>query len=153
MNNQVNQDRDHLRILSICHYVFAGLCAFPFLYGLIYMIMGVFFGAMLAGVPQDHNGPPPALFGGIFVVIGLVISGIALTIGVAAILSGRKMSRLDSRVFSFVFACIICVFVPFGTLLGVFTLIVLSRDSVKAMYDGFAGGSAQQFNPNPPNWR
>ncbi len=153
MNNQVSQDRDHLRILSICHYVFAGLCAFPFFYGLIYMIAGVFFGAVLSSVPQKGNEPPAALFGGIFVIIGLVISGIALAFAIAAIMSGRNLSRLNNRVFSFIYACIICVFVPFGTALGVFTLIVLSRDSVKALFDGVSGGSAQQFGANPPNWR
>ncbi len=153
MNNQLNQDRDHLRILSICHYVFAGLCLFPFLYGFIYMFMGLFFGAMIAADTRNNSGPPAALFGGIFVVIGLVISGIALAIGIAAIKSGRNLTRLNGRTFSFVFACLICIFVPFGTLLGVFTLIVLSRDSVKALFDGFAGGTAQQFGANPPNWR
>jgi uncharacterized membrane protein len=151
MNNDVNQDREHLKILSICHYVFAGLCLFPFLYGFIYMFMGVFFGAMIAA-DNRHDGPPAALFGGIFVIIGLMISGIALAIGIAAIKSGRNMTRLNGRMFSFIFACIICLFVPFGTLLGVFSIIVLSRETVKQMFDGFASG-AQQFGANPPNWR
>ena len=153
MNNQVNQDREHLKILSICHYVFAGLCLFPFLYGFIYMFMGVFFGAMMAGMPQQNDGPPPALFGGIFVIIGLIVSGISLAIGVAAIMSGRKMSKLNGRMFSFIFACIICPFIPFGTMLGVFTLIVLSRESVKAMFEGMSAESPQQFGATPPNWR
>lgn len=152
MNNQISQDRDHLRILSICHYVFAGLCIFPFLYGFIYMFMGIFVGAMIAADTHSTNGPPPALFGGIFVVIGLIISGIALTIGIAAIKAGRNLSGATGRTFAFVFACIICVFVPFGTLLGVFTLIVLSRDSVKALFDGAAAG-VQNFGAEPPNWR
>jgi hypothetical protein len=35
---------------------------------------------------------------------------------------------------SFVAACLTCVNVPLGTALGVFTIIVLNRASVKAMY-------------------
>jgi hypothetical protein len=31
-------------------------------------------------------------------------------------------------------ACIECLFLPFGTILGVFTIIVLSRESVKALF-------------------
>jgi hypothetical protein len=34
----------------------------------------------------------------------------------------------------FVIACIECLFMPFGTILGVFTLIVLSRESVKKLF-------------------
>lgn len=31
-------------------------------------------------------------------------------------------------------AAILCMFIPFGTILGVFTLIVLSRESVRQLY-------------------
>jgi hypothetical protein len=31
-------------------------------------------------------------------------------------------------------ACIECLFIPFGTILGVFTIIVLSRESVKTLF-------------------
>jgi hypothetical protein len=33
-------------------------------------------------------------------------------------------------------ACIICLSIPFGTVLGVFTIIVLNRPTVKARFDG-----------------
>lgn len=150
MENQAGQDREHLKILSICHYVFAGLCVFPFLYGFVYLFIGVLFGAVLSTVPRNANEPPPELFGGIFFIIGLVISGIALAVGVGAIVSGRKMSKLNGRMFSFAFACVLCVFFPLGTVLGVFSLIVLSRDSVKRLFDGAA---PIRMGMNPPDWR
>jgi len=31
-------------------------------------------------------------------------------------------------------ACIECLFIPFGTILGVFTIVVLSREPVKALF-------------------
>jgi len=37
--------------------------------------------------------------------------------------------------FSFIFAAILCGLFPFGTVLGVFTIIVLSKDSVKKIYE------------------
>ncbi|MBK7705921.1 MAG: hypothetical protein IPN69_24060 [Acidobacteria bacterium] len=151
MNNEVNQDREHLKILSICHYVFAGLCIFPFLYGFIYTFMGVFVGAMIAADTRHNDGPPAALFGGIFVLVGLSISAVALAIGIAAIKSGRNMSKLNGRMFSFVFACFLCLFMPIGTILGVFSIIVLSRESVKRLFDG--GGGFQQYGSVPPNWK
>lgn len=153
MNNQPNQDRDHLKILSICHYVFAGMMLFPFLYGMFYVVMGIVFGAAIASAPQQQGGPPPALFGGIFVVIGLVIAAIALVLGVTMIMAGRNLSKAKSYTFCFVIACISCIFMPFGTILGVFTIIVLMRESVKAMFNGQPYG--QQFSnmPPPPNWQ
>jgi hypothetical protein len=38
----------------------------------------------------------------------------------------------------FVVAAIECIFMPFGTVLGVFTIIVLSRPSVKALFQSEA---------------
>lgn len=150
MNNQVNQDTEHLKILSICHYVLAGLCLFPLLYGLFYVVMGVFFGAMIASTPQSKDGPPPALFGGIFVVIGLFISVIALAVGILLVKAGRNLAKQQSYTFCLVIACIACLFMPFGTILGIFTIIVLMRDSVKALFNG---QSFQQFGNTPPNWQ
>ena len=150
MNQQVNKDLEHLKILSICHYVLAGLCIFPFLYGLLYMGMGIFFGAMLASAPQSKDGPPPAIFGGIFVFIGLIVAGIALTVGILLIKAGRNLSSHKSYMFCFVVACISCLFMPFGTVLGIFTIIVLMRDSVKAVFNG---QNFSQFGNTPPNWQ
>jgi len=49
------------------------------------------------------------------------------------------LHRLDQSLhtrywFAFVMACIECLFIPFGTILGVFTIIVLSRESVKTLF-------------------
>jgi hypothetical protein len=32
-------------------------------------------------------------------------------------------------------ACVECIFIPFGTVLGAFTILVLMRPSVKEMFD------------------
>ena len=150
MNNQNNQDNEHLKILSICHYVLAGLCVFPLLYGLFYVVMGIFFGAAMTQVPQRPGEPPAALFGGIFIFIGLVISVIALAFGLLIFKAGRNLSNRQSYTFCFVMACIACIFMPFGTVLGIFTIIVLLRDSVKA---SFNGQNFSQYNNTPPNWK
>jgi hypothetical protein len=36
--------------------------------------------------------------------------------------------------FAFVVSCVECLFFPFGTILGVFPIIVLSRESAKALF-------------------
>jgi hypothetical protein len=49
-----------------------------------------------------------------------------------------------------VIAALLCMFMPFGTVLGVFTIIVLVRDSVKALFNGI---NPQQFGNTPPSWQ
>ena len=49
-----------------------------------------------------------------------------------------SLKKRQKRTFSFVIACICCMNIPLGTALGVFTLVVLSRQSVKAIYDRVA---------------
>ena len=78
MNHQVNKDLEHLKILSILFYVLAGLTLFPVVMGLIYAVMGLFFGvAMLSSTGE----PPAALFGGIFVIIGGFLVVLFATLG------------------------------------------------------------------------
>ena len=45
-------------------------------------------------------------------------------------------------------AATMCLFMPFGTVLGVFTIIVLMRPSVKPLFDQ-AAGPAGNFSPPP----
>jgi hypothetical protein len=144
----MNKDLENLKLLSIFHYVLAGLCVFPMLYGLLYIAMGAFFGVMMSNVPDTKNGPPPALFSGIFIGIGVVIFIVSLTFGLLLFKSGRNLKSHSSYTFCLVIAGISCVFVPFGTVLGVFTLVILQRDSVKQIFNGEVS-----TNYSPQNWQ
>jgi hypothetical protein len=53
---------------------------------------------------------------------------------ISILIAGRCLSRRKSYSFALVMACIECLFVPFGTILGIFTIVVLSRKSVKALF-------------------
>jgi hypothetical protein len=48
-------------------------------------------------------------------------------------MTGRSLALRKRYSFVFVMACVECLFIPFGTVLGVFTIIVLSRESVRAL--------------------
>jgi hypothetical protein len=144
----MNKDLEHLKTLSICHYVLAGLCIIPMIYGLLYMAMGIFVGAMLSNVPNAKDGPPPALFSGIFIGVGAVIFIVALTFGLLLFKSGRNLKSNTSYTFCLVIAGISCVFMPLGTILGIFTLVVLLRDSVKQIFNGEVS-----TNYNPQSWQ
>jgi hypothetical protein len=59
---------------------------------------------------------------------------------ICILLAGRCLSRNKHYTFALVMACIECLFIPFGTILGVFTIIALSRESVRTL---FSTGTAQ----------
>ncbi|MEX0714185.1 MAG: hypothetical protein WD278_17760 [Pirellulales bacterium] len=133
MSTDVSRDLEHLKILSILHYVFGGLTLAGSCFGLIYVFMGI---AMVAS-PEAFEGPdaPPAAIGWGLAAFGFGCSLAGWIVSGCVILAGRYLARRVHRTFCLVVAAIICLSVPLGTLLGVFTLITLSRPSVKALFD------------------
>jgi hypothetical protein len=127
-------DEDHLRILSILHYVLGGLSMLGGLFPLLYVIIGV---VMLSGAmdgPNPNSSPPPFL-GWAFIIGGGGISFLILAIGVCLLYAGYCLYTHKHYMFCFVVACLICLSVPLGTALGVFTIIVLVRPSVKELFE------------------
>ena len=134
----MTEDESHLNGLAIGHYVVGGIIALFACFPLIHAFIGLAFilgiGDMQQSMTEGPGGPPPVWFGWLFFLMGFgfFLGGQALAISV--ILSGRFLKQHRRYWFSFVVACIACAFMPFGTVLGVLTIIVLSRDSVKALY-------------------
>lgn len=126
------RDEEHLRLLSIFHYIAGGFLAFFGCFAIIYIVLG----ALIASgkLPSNGQPAPTTAFGLIFVAVGVFGMLFAWGLATCLFLSGRFMSCRRHLTFSIVVAGISCLQIPFGTLLGVFTLIVLSRQSVKAMY-------------------
>ncbi len=131
----MNEDESHLRILSICYYVLAGMSALASCFFLIYVFLGY---AMVSGKmnsgPNAPPGPPPEM-GYMFMVIGFVM--ILGGLGFAGLLAfaGRSLAMHRNRIFCMIVAGIACFFCnPLGTVLGVFTFIVLMRNSVQLLF-------------------
>jgi hypothetical protein len=55
--------------------------------------------------------------------------------GVLNVISGLCLRARKYRAFSLVVACVNCLHIPLGTVLGVFTIVVLVRDSVRELYE------------------
>ena len=130
----MTQDEDHLRLLSIFHYVVGGLAALFSLFPIFHMLFGLFL--ILAPEKFGNNGnAPPAFMGWLFVVFaaGFMIAG--WIFATMVILTGRFLARRKYYTFCFVMAAIECLFMPFGTVLAVFTLVVLLRESVKRIFE------------------
>jgi hypothetical protein len=132
------EDESHLNVLAICHFVYAGLLGLGGLLGIVYAVFGVFIATAAMGGAAGSGGPSPAALGGIFAVVGGFITLLVWTKAALVLYSGLCLRRRTKRTFSFVMACICCINIPFGTVLGVFTLVVLSRQTVKAIYERVA---------------
>lgn len=141
----MTQDEEQLKLLSIFHYVVGGLAGLFALFPIIHLIFGLFF--ILAPEKLAGKGePPPALIGWffvifatVFIVLGWVFTGFVLT-------AGRFLAKRKHHTFCLVVAAVECIFMPFGTVLGVFTIIVLMRESVKQR---FAANNPLQPAPVP----
>jgi MFS family permease len=78
--------------------------------------------------------PFDQLMGWFFILFSLAWILLGLAYAACIAIAGRCLSRRRNRAFCFVMAGISCGFFPFGTVLGVFTLLVLSRESVRALF-------------------
>jgi hypothetical protein len=128
-------DADQLNLLVIFHFIGAGLALLGILFLLAHFAI---FHAVFANPKMWENqkqGPPPAEFFAIFRWFYLVMGIWFLASGVLNVISGVCLRARKHRTFSTVVAGINCVHMPLGTVLGVFTIIVLMRDSVRELYE------------------
>ena len=133
------KDRDQIKLLAVFHFILGAfmLLGIAFLF-LHYSLMNLFFlkpemWKLQANAPMPPM-PPQAFFE--IMLWFYLFAGAILTLGFALnTLSGFCLWRRKHRLFSLVIGGLNCLQVPFGTALGVFTLIILFRDSVRQLYE------------------
>jgi hypothetical protein len=95
---------------------------------------------------HQKQGPPPAIIFSIFQWFYLAFYAWFASSGILNLISGFCLRARRCRTFSLVVAGVNCLHLPLGTVLGVFTIIVLSRESVREAYDARQG---PQTNSDP----
>lgn len=131
-------DAEQLNLLAIFHFVGAGLAVAALLFLLLHFTI---FRTILSNPEfmKNSGGPPPpmfffALFQWFYLIFGLWF----LASGILSLISGFYLRARKHRTFSLVVAGLLCLHIPLGTVLGIFTIIVLSRESVRQWYDELA---------------
>ncbi len=147
----MDQTRGHLELLGIFHYVVAGLSLFcGGLYGLwLILFVGSMKTIIERSAERSREAPPPevlgafsGLFAGMGVMVIVVSAGSAVLFGVA----GYCLRSRQAWVYCVVVAALSLLWwAPLGTVLGVFSLIVLMRPEAKALFTGAGSGA-----PQPP---
>ena len=128
-----NEDIKHLELLSLFHYIFGGITALISFLPIIHVIVGL---SIVSGklFNESNGSEPPPFMGWIFVIIGTVFIVLGLSVAVCMIVAGGKLKRRKNRVFCMVVAGIECMYMPLGTILGVFTLIALNKESIQEIF-------------------
>lgn len=140
---------EHLRLLAIFHWVMAGfsllICALP----VAYVAMGYLF---VSGTFVEGGRGPPAPFGWILVIFGVIGFLLAVSYTTLLVLSARSLSSRRRWLLVVVTAGLSCALFPVGTVLGVFTFAVLLKPEVRALFGQPVepwGGPAQGAAPPP----
>jgi hypothetical protein len=146
MNTQsassTNQEEQYLRLLSIFHYVVAGFAALFACFPIFHFGIGI--AAIINALSQRE---PELIFIGLFFTIFAgTWMATGWTFAVFVILAGRYLAKRIRYMFCLVVAGVECAFMPFGTVLGVFTIVVLTRPGVK---ERFLLPSAPSASPPP----
>ncbi|MEO7100020.1 MAG: hypothetical protein ABI162_11705 [Luteolibacter sp.] len=131
-------DTDHLKLLSIFHFIGAGLAVL----GLLFLF--VHFTIMRNVFTNPHiwenshqpasTMPPPEIFS-FFKWFYLAAALWMIASCVLNLLSGLFLRAGKHRGFSIVVAGLNCLHMPLGTALGICTIVVLMRPSVQHRYD------------------
>jgi hypothetical protein len=139
----MSDDERYLQILSIFHYLLAGLLTLGGCLPMFHLAAGI---ALLSGEfpGGSHGGPAPEMVGWMFTVVAIFLIVSAWTLAVCAWQVARNLALRSGYFFCLIVAGVECVFMPLGTVLGIFTILVLLRPGVKTLFG--------QRNDEPPSW-
>jgi hypothetical protein len=130
----MTRDDEHLHLLGIFHYVVAALAGLFSLFPVVHLLVGIGMTAFSLIEPKETF--PIAFVGIIFIVFASLWIIVGLTFSICLLLSGRYLKKKTHYKYCLVMAGIECIFMPFGTVLGVFTIIYLVKEDVKALFSG-----------------
>ncbi len=144
------EDAEHLSALSIGHFILSGVALLGAVPTLIYGVAGAKlmdeFGSDLSMAMGDIPGQPGLdPFGGNpdamlqdlgSLVTTLIVSAVVLAVVTAVhlLVVGVLIRKRRWWTFCYLTGWGECLMFPFGTILGIFTILVLSRPSVKQVF-------------------
>lgn len=128
------QEKHYLKLLSIFHYVVAGITGLFACFPVFHLAMGI--GMLTGGFgPAPEEAFPFQLFGAMFVLVPLIIILLGWALAGVIAVAGYYLGAQRNYTFCLVVAGVECIFMPFGTVLGIFTIIMLVRPTVKALFE------------------
>ena len=127
-------DTEHLRLIGLGYLISAVVSAGLSFMGLFYALMGAVITASANQMPASANQPPPEFFAWIFGIFGLGFFAVMVIVAVVKFLTYLYLKQHRHRIFCLVIAGFSCLEVPYGTVLGVCTFLVMNRRSVEKLF-------------------
>jgi hypothetical protein len=144
------EDREHLSALSIGHFILAGVALFSGIPALVWGVAGAKLidevGGDLstamgdisgqAGVDPFGGGADQMLEDVETLLVTAIVAGLLIAVLAAVHLAvvGVKIRQRKWWTFCYLTGWGECLMFPFGTILGIFTILVLGRPSVKRLF-------------------
>lgn len=130
-----DKDLDNLRLLKVLHLLYGVLHA-------IFICVPAFFvflGFLLLENPEQYrtanpNDPPIEILAGFFIFMGFVMVFALILFGILQFIVVRSLAQRKWHLFCLIVAVLNCLNIPWGTMIGVPTLMVLLKPSVKALF-------------------
>jgi hypothetical protein len=121
----------HVKVVGVLFIVFGVIAAFFALFSSL--ILGV-----LAGFVSHQDDPGAPLGATVLGLAGVVVTIALLAYAIPAIVCGIGLLKLRrwARILGIVLAAISLLRIPFGTLFGVYALIILFNKQTEALFGG-----------------
>lgn len=130
------QKRSYLEVLAIAHYVYAALI------GLIGLVMLLMTSVGLFGLAQSSSLSGELPFGGFGLPVVALVFVLVFGYALVNFLIGRWLVERRRWKAIVVLSVLNALNVPVGTLLGVFTVVVLVADDVRTVFERGAAAPA-----------
>ncbi len=128
----MDKNLENLRLLGVFYYVVAAFAAMIALIPMIYFTIGSVL--LVVSLFNLRAMFPLTFVGGVFVLVASFLILLGAAFGTCLFFAGRFLRQARHYYFCLVTGGVACVFFPWGTILGVFTLVLLSKEEVKALF-------------------
>ena len=122
---------NRIDLLGTLHYVFGVLTALTFSIPIIHLVIGI---VMLMGTINGGDAAPRAVALA-FIIIPLIVIIIGWVLAALIIASGYLMRARRSYTFCLTISFLECLLVPLGSILGVFTILALSKEGAAKLFE------------------
>lgn len=120
-------DREHLRLLSAFYYVTGAVHALAASVLLIYLVLGLMM-VLSPGSEAHAGGLFFSAIGGFGALFGWIFAGLT-------IYAGRCIAMRKHKLFTLIMGGFNCLSFPYGTILGIASFMVLTKNSVNEIYE------------------
>jgi hypothetical protein len=125
-----NQEEANLDLLGTLHIVMGILTALFACIPIIHLVIGI---VMLT---SDINGSDqaPRVIAFAFIILASLIILTGWALAVLIIMAGVKLRNRSSYKFCLIIGFVECLIMPLGTILGIYTIVTLSKEPVKELF-------------------